>query len=123
MSAARRSGNLATLRPATASANLLLEQLELTFRALLTEEEVDIELGWASGYAVIPRSRGLRAPGELTFETCVIVYDALFMALAEDADTPVVTADGKLLKALDDTPFACLAHLLAGVGSLIRSMG
>jgi predicted nucleic acid-binding protein len=50
---------------------------------------------------------------ELTFETGVIVYDALFVALAEDADTPVVTADGKLLKALEDTPYARLAYPLA----------
>ncbi len=30
----------------------------------------------------------------------MIVYDALFLAFAEDADTLVVTADGKLLKSL-----------------------
>ncbi len=58
---------------------------------------------------------------ELTFETGVIIYDALFLALAEDAATPVVTADGKLLKALEGTPYARLAHPLAEAHSLIPS--
>ncbi len=60
---------------------------------------------------------------ELTFETGVIVYDALFLALAEDADTLVVTADGKLLKALEGAPYVRLAHPLADAGSLIPSTG
>ena len=46
------------------------------------------------------------------FETGVIVYDALFLAFAEDGDTVVVTADGKLSsEALEGTPYAHLAHL------------
>jgi predicted nucleic acid-binding protein len=60
---------------------------------------------------------------ELAFETGVIIYDALFLALAEDADTLVVTADGKLLKALEGTSYARLAHSLADAGSLIPSTG
>jgi predicted nucleic acid-binding protein len=60
---------------------------------------------------------------DLTFETGVIVYDALFLALAGDGDTPVVTADSKLLEALYDTPYVRLPHPLADVSSLIRSMG
>jgi predicted nucleic acid-binding protein len=34
-----------------------------------------------------------------------IIYDALFVALAESEDTVVVTADRKLLKALAGTPY------------------
>ena len=60
---------------------------------------------------------------ELTLETSVIVYDALFLALAEDADTLVVTADSKLLKALENTPYARLAHPLAEVHNLIPNPG
>jgi predicted nucleic acid-binding protein len=60
---------------------------------------------------------------ELTFETSVIVYDALFLALAEDADTLVVTADGKFLKALENIPYARLSHHLAEVHSLISNSG
>lgn len=59
---------------------------------------------------------------EITFETGVIVYDALFLALAEDADTLVVTADGKLLKALEGTAHARLAHPLADISSLVSDV-
>ena len=54
---------------------------------------------------------------EISFETGVIIYDALFLALAEDAETVVITDDGKLLKAVKDTPYARLAHPLTGVGN------
>ena len=58
---------------------------------------------------------------EITLETGVIVYDALFLALAEDFQTVVITADGRLLKALEGTAQARLAHLLSDVDSLIPS--
>lgn len=57
---------------------------------------------------------------EIANETGAIVYDALFLALAEDAQTVVVTADGKLLRALDGTRYASLARPLDGVGSLLQ---
>lgn len=57
--------------------------------------------------------------GEITAETGVIIYDALFLALAEDAGTVMVTADGRLLRSLEGTSFARLAHSLAEVGSLV----
>ena len=56
---------------------------------------------------------------EIVLDTGTVVYDALFLALAEDAGTVVVTADAKLLKAIEGTAFADLAHPLAEVGSLI----
>lgn len=59
----------------------------------------------------------------IALETGVIVYDALFLALAEDSETVVVTADGKLLKALEGTAYARLTHPLADVGSLVPDMG
>jgi predicted nucleic acid-binding protein len=49
----------------------------------------------------------------------VVVYDALFLALAEEAGTMVVTADHKFLQALRGMTYARLAHNLADVGSLI----
>lgn len=52
-----------------------------------------------------------------------IIYDALFLALAEDADTLVVTADDKLLKALESTSYAQLAYPLYDAGSLIPTTG
>lgn len=52
-------------------------------------------------------------------ETGAIVYDALFLALAEDAQTVMVTADGKLLRTLEGTPYAPLASPLERVENLL----
>ncbi len=41
---------------------------------------------------------------EIAARSGCIVYDALFVALAETEDTVVVTVDGRLLKALAGTP-------------------
>jgi len=60
---------------------------------------------------------------EIALETQAIIYDALFLALAENFETVVVTADGKLLKALEDTAHSRLAHPLIDVGSLIAGTG
>lgn len=43
---------------------------------------------------------------EIAAESRCIIYDALFVALAESEDTVVVTADEKLLKALRGTRYA-----------------
>lgn len=43
---------------------------------------------------------------EIAAHTECIIYDALFVALAESEDTMVVTADEKLLRALEGTPYA-----------------
>ena len=53
-------------------------------------------------------------------ETGTIIYDTLFLALAEDAQTVMVTADGKLLRALKGTRYASLASSLEQLGSLLR---
>lgn len=56
---------------------------------------------------------------EIANETGAIVYDTLVLALAEDAQTVVVTADGKLLKTLEGTRFAPLASSLGRVENLL----
>lgn len=56
---------------------------------------------------------------ELALETGVIVYDALFLALAEETNTVMVTADDKLLGTLKGTPYSRLAHDLANLDALI----
>ena len=56
---------------------------------------------------------------QITLSTGVIIYDALFLALAEETGTVMVTADRKLLRTLEGTPHARLAHPLADVESLI----
>lgn len=57
---------------------------------------------------------------EISLETGAIIYDALFLALAEEANTVMVTADGKLSTALKDTPYARLACDLANLDALIH---
>lgn len=57
---------------------------------------------------------------EIANETGVIVYDALFLALAEDARTVMVTADGRLLKTLEGTRYASLALSLGQIDHLLR---
>lgn len=56
---------------------------------------------------------------EMVLETGVIIYDALFLALAEDADTVMVTADDKLLGALRGTTLADLAKSVTEIDDLI----
>jgi predicted nucleic acid-binding protein len=58
--------------------------------------------------------------GELARDTNAIVYDALFLALAEDAETVVITADAKLLKTLQNTAYSSLAQPLSGVDVLLH---
>jgi predicted nucleic acid-binding protein len=60
---------------------------------------------------------------EIALESGVIVYDALFLALAEEAGTVVVTADDKLLREPHGMPYSRLAHPLAGLDSLISGAG
>ena len=43
---------------------------------------------------------------EIAADSGCIIYDALFVALAESEDTVVVTADKKLLRALEGTRYA-----------------
>jgi predicted nucleic acid-binding protein len=57
---------------------------------------------------------------EIANETGTIIYDTLFLALAEDVQTVMVTADDRLLRALKGTRYAPLASSLEQVGSLLR---
>lgn len=56
---------------------------------------------------------------EMAASSGAIIYDALFLALAEEMNTVMVTADGKLLKVLEETPFAERALHLGGVLDLL----
>jgi predicted nucleic acid-binding protein len=55
---------------------------------------------------------------QIALETNVIIYDALFLALAEDADTIVVNADDKLVNALLSSNYTKLARHLSAIGDL-----
>jgi hypothetical protein len=56
---------------------------------------------------------------EITLDSGAVVYDALFLALAEEAGTLVVAAGIKLLQTLPGTSYARLAYHLADVGRLL----
>lgn len=94
---------------------------QLHRRGELSREEV--REGWE---LVSELSLTLYAPEDLipravdiTFETSAIIYDALFVALAEVMDTAVVTADGKLLKALEGTAFVDRTLYLGNVEKIL----
>lgn len=58
---------------------------------------------------------------EIATRSKCIIYDALFVALAEYEDTVVVTADGKLFRALEDAPYAKRGvHLKDITNALLR---
>lgn len=56
---------------------------------------------------------------EFVLETAIIVYDALFLALAEDANAIFITADSKLLRSIEGTDYAHLACPLSEANALI----
>jgi predicted nucleic acid-binding protein len=116
------AGYLELLAPATLQPELFNALWWKHRRGELSREEV--QNGWRRLTADRPAS--LYAPEdlmpravEITLESGVIVYDALFLALAEDADTVVATADGKLLRTLQDTTYAHLGYPLTDVRNLL----
>lgn len=56
---------------------------------------------------------------EITFESGAIIYDALFLALAEETGTFMVTADDKLLRALKSTDYEGLARSVVDIDKLL----
>jgi predicted nucleic acid-binding protein len=52
-------------------------------------------------------------------ETTVVIYDALFLTLAEQTGSFFLTADVKLLKTLQNTLYSGLARSLPGADSLL----
>lgn len=88
--------------------NLPVEELQASWEAFSTES--------VTLYApedLMPRA------AEITLETEAIVYDALFLALAEDTNTVAITADDKLLRRLEGTNFARFALHLASVERIL----
>lgn len=57
---------------------------------------------------------------EISGETGCTVYDAIFVTLAESEGIVVLTADDKLVKTLDSTPFASLLWSLDKVVELLE---
>jgi predicted nucleic acid-binding protein len=55
----------------------------------------------------------------LYHESGALIYDALFLALAEETDTVMVTDDGRLLRTIEGTAHASLACSLDAVRELL----
>jgi predicted nucleic acid-binding protein len=110
------------LAPSTIQPELFNALWQQHRRGKLSREEVgehwrDFSVTSTDLYApedLMPRA------AEIALETGVIIYDALFLALAEDAETVVVTADDRLLKALRGTAYANLAQHLSAIHSQLR---
>jgi predicted nucleic acid-binding protein len=61
-----------------------------------------------------------RRAAEITLEGGVIIYDALFLALAEGGEAVLVTADERtILRRIEGTPYESLATHLANVDALL----
>ncbi len=67
-----------------------------------------------------PRRYIIKRSWTIANETGAIVYDTLFLALAEDALSVMITADGRLLKVLEGTRYASLASSLKLVENLMQ---
>lgn len=114
-------GEVALLAPGTVLPEVFNAFWQKYRRDELTRDEVRI--GWEL-VSELPLT--LYAPEdlidravEISFETSAIIYDALFLALAEDAETVVITDDSKLVRAVKNTPYARFTHPLADIGNLI----
>lgn len=123
---AAESGVLEFSAPSTIQPELFNALWQRRRRGELTLEEV--HQVWISFVSADPAT--LFAPEdlmpratEIVLESGVIIYDALFLALAEHSGAVMVTADMRLLDLLEGTPYAHLAHSLVNVGSLIPSSG
>ncbi len=110
-------GTLSLLAPGTVLPEIFNAFWQKHRRKELTLEEV--RQGWE---LISELPLALYAPEDLmpravdiAFETSIIVYDALFLALAEDAETVVITADDRLLKALEGTAYSNLARPLTAL--------
>jgi len=86
--------------------DLLLAELAHVVRRRVLRNEVSAELGEAilSSAAMRLRFQPLRsqlpAAFRLSLRANIDLYDAIYVALAADAGTPLVTADEKLVRAL-----------------------
>ena len=110
------------LVPSTVQPELFNALWQQHRRGMLSREEVGEYWGDFSVTSVdlyAPEDLMPRA-AQIALKTGVIIYDALFLALAEDAETLLVTADDRLLNALRNTAYAGLAKHLSTVGRLLR---
>lgn len=109
------------LAPSTVQPELFNALWQQHRRGKLSREEVSEHWGDFSATSMdlyAPEDLMPRA-AQMALETGVIIYDALFLALGEDVGSLLVTADDRLLKALQGTSYAGLVQHLSAIGSLL----
>lgn len=115
-------GEISLLAPGTILPEVFNAFWQKYRRKELTHDEVrqgwelisELPLNFYATEDLMPRA------AEISLQTGVIVYDALFLALAEDAETVMLTADDRLLKTIAQTPYASLAQGLDSVENPIQ---
>lgn len=113
------AGETKLLAPAMIQPELLNALWQRHRRGEISTGEVEeywLDFSFTSMDLYAPEDLMPRA-AEIMLETGIIVYDALFLALAEAVETIVAAADDKLLRAIKDTPYSHLAESLAGWAS------
>lgn len=90
------------------------EEITLSDAQDLWESFGDWPLNFFEMGPLVPRA------AEISGETGCTVYDAIFVTLAESEGVVVLTADGKLIRILDETSFASFLWSLDKVGRLIE---
>lgn len=109
------TGGTKLLAPSTIQPELLNALFQQYRRGGISIEEVEEywrDFSFTAIDLYAPEDLMPRA-AEIMLETGVIVYDALFLALAEAMDTTAATADDKLIRAVKNTPYSRLAKSLA----------
>lgn len=122
MQRAFEEGEISLLAPGTILPEVFNAFWQKYRRKELTHDEVrqgwelisELPLNFYAPEDLMPRA------AEISLETGVIVYDALFLALAEAAETVMLTADDKLLKTIAQTPYASLAQGLDSIENLLQ---
>ena len=120
--AAVGEGEAKLLAPSTVQPELFNALWQQHRREKLSREEVGEHWGDFSVTSIdlyAPEDLMPRA-AQIALDTGVIIYDALFLALAEDAESVMVTADDRLLKTLRGTAYSDLARHLTATDSLLR---
>ena len=120
--AAVGEGEAKLLAPSTVQPELFNALWQQHRREKLSREEAGEHWGDFSVTSIdlyAPEDLMPRA-AQIALDTGVIIYDALFLALAEDAESVMVTADDRLLKTLQGTAYSDLARHLTATDSLLR---
>lgn len=118
--AAMAVGDVRGLAPSTIQPEFWNTLWQKRRRSELSPEEArDIWREFAEDPVSLYKPEDLMPRAVEVADTGVIVYDALFVALAEAMNTVVVTADDRLLRTLAETPFTGHARHVSNVSDFV----